>query len=435
MTESDQGEGAADVSDADAVGTLGVLLRTYRRRVGLTQKQLADLSAMSVRAVRDLESGRTRSPRSNTVDLLCTGLRIGSSDRMALQAAVGRPGEEVLSRPDADPLAPPVATSTIAGRQTEVELVRDLLLDGDERAVTVVGLGGVGKTRLVVELAGILHREHGYSVLWVSRTTTAASAAASRSHPWSSLATSSATTSLAHLVGSRQTLVVLDGCDGGEQLGPVLELLPCCPRLRLLISCRSPDQGLGMVVPVPPLPVPRPPQDRDPPALMQFDSVRLLARNVRAMRPLVRLDERSAPALSGICRLLDGIPGALELAGRMALTHTLEQILDELSAGSLPSPPSFAAGSSHTDLRSSLRGAIRAVDQIGDVLRRLVEMSGPWTLEGAAEVVGREPSVVDGAVQQLVLHGLVRRHEDGPVPRFDVINTARMLLAEEDRGG
>ncbi|WP_285441168.1 MULTISPECIES: helix-turn-helix domain-containing protein [unclassified Streptomyces] len=142
---------------------VGALIRAHRLRIGLTQRELADLSTISVRAIRDLEQGKARRPRPDTVRLMADALRLGPRARAALEAAAqqGRatgPGW-------AEPPAPPTALHAMVGRAAEAAALERELASGAERLVHVVGLTGVGKTRLALEVAERLHGT-GMPVLW-----------------------------------------------------------------------------------------------------------------------------------------------------------------------------------------------------------------------------------------------------------------------------
>ncbi|MCX5394685.1 helix-turn-helix transcriptional regulator [Streptomyces sp. NBC_00094] len=149
-----------------ATAALGTLIRGHRLRIGLTQRELADLSTISVRAIRDLEKGKALRPRADTIRLIADGLRLGPRARTALEESVSRghqggAGRHLLP----ERCAPPVPLHPLIGREAEAAILAEELRSGAERLVTVVGLSGVGKTRLALETAARLH-ESGFPVLW-----------------------------------------------------------------------------------------------------------------------------------------------------------------------------------------------------------------------------------------------------------------------------
>ncbi|MFD5825046.1 helix-turn-helix domain-containing protein [Lentzea sp. NPDC060358] len=101
----------------------GELLRTHRIHAGLTQQQLADFAMVSVRAIRDLECGRTRTPRAETVRLLADGLRLDDTSRADLAQAGGRPAAKAG-------VAPPAPAASIVGREAETAALVALLVGG-----------------------------------------------------------------------------------------------------------------------------------------------------------------------------------------------------------------------------------------------------------------------------------------------------------------
>ncbi|MFD5544256.1 helix-turn-helix domain-containing protein, partial [Streptomyces sp. NPDC127079] len=131
---------------------LGVLLRDHRRRAGLTQRHLADLTTVSVRAIRNLEQGKVLSPRLDTIRLLADGLRLGSAQRETLlEAARRRLGTADHSAEGGCGPTPWLVRSPLIGRDTEVDALTALLAQPDGRLVSVVGIGGVGKSHLAAE--------------------------------------------------------------------------------------------------------------------------------------------------------------------------------------------------------------------------------------------------------------------------------------------
>lgn len=154
---------AAAVPLAQEASRLGVLIRAHRLRIGLTQRELADLSTISVRAIRDLEQGRARRPRPETLRLMADALRLGPRARASLEAAVQR--GRATGAGWEQPPAPPTALHPMVGREAELAGLERELSSGAERLVHLVGLAGVGKTRLALAVAERLHAA-GMPVIW-----------------------------------------------------------------------------------------------------------------------------------------------------------------------------------------------------------------------------------------------------------------------------
>jgi transcriptional regulator with XRE-family HTH domain len=409
-------------SKVSGPGQLSATVRRYRTRAGLTQRQLADLSTVSIRAIRDLEAGRTKHPRSDTIRLLAASLRIPPPQQAALEVAASQ------SDPPADPVTvaedaglPPAATNALLGREAEVDLLCELACTANERAMSIVGLGGVGKTRLALELAHRLSSRHGYGVLWFP------------SGSASSLVTDQAGLArLGEVIGGRETLLVLDGCDLVAPPAPLVEMLHRCPHLRVLVTRRDPRGAPGRLIPVAPLPVPD--DGDDPGTLVRLDSVRLLLQDIKVMRPSMRLDGQTAPTISAICRLLDGLPGALRTVGHWSLLFTPEQLLGQLVRGDRPPAAARPFHQSIVEVGDGARFALDRIDPSArGLLKGLLAAPVPWTVPVAADLAGGDLSAAANAVHLMMLYGLIRRDETPSTPEFRILNTVRMRLAP-DRG-
>ncbi|MFJ3417161.1 helix-turn-helix domain-containing protein [Streptomyces sp. NPDC086082] len=150
--------------DRQTSPTLGAVLKAARRRIGVTQSQLADLSTVSVRTIRDLELDLTHDPRRETLRLLLDGLRLTGVQRAKVEeAAVGRASPGL----PADSLAPPPAVlAPTIGRERDIEALTRLIELGGHRLIRVVGMAGVGKSRLIQEVAGAVDASGRLPVVW-----------------------------------------------------------------------------------------------------------------------------------------------------------------------------------------------------------------------------------------------------------------------------
>ena len=134
--------------------TFGDLLRQYRVAAGYSQEHLAAKARISVESVGALERGVRRAPYRDTVALLVAALELGEMDRRDLVAAADRGRARATSKPSARPFGAsrlPIQTTSFVGRTDEMSAITRLL--ESNRLVTVTGSGGVGKTRIVLELA------------------------------------------------------------------------------------------------------------------------------------------------------------------------------------------------------------------------------------------------------------------------------------------
>ncbi|MFB7511851.1 MULTISPECIES: helix-turn-helix domain-containing protein [unclassified Streptomyces] len=409
------------LQSAQSTAGFGELLRVWRERVGLTQQVLADHATLSVRAIRDMESGRVQRPRQETVRLLADALRLGGHHRSVFEAAARR--QALAEEPRDEPTAPPVARGAIVGRELEVEVLADAFAEHGDRLVTLAGLGGVGKTRLALEVARRLYLASRWSVRWIDCGRQPSAGAERRAE-------------LARTIGDRPTLLVLDGADAGVDTALLDELFQRCPGLRVLITSRlaEPLPG-GQVIPLAPLPTPGPELDHDPVALAEVGAVRLLLSHLRRLRPRYRLEADEAPAVAALCRQLDGIPGALELAAGWSTVLSPRQLVVRLADGPFHLAPPPAGYGGRTDVRAALRAALDrlTLDQ-RDLLDRLAAQPGDWSGEDAVVLGGRPPQECLAALHELLAGGLIRTVPARDGVRFTVLNLCRSFAASGRNG-
>ncbi len=380
-------------------------------------------------------------------------------------SAMARPVDRlpVRGKPDRDewePLAPgrlPAPLTPLVGRVREARAVVELLGGGVARLLTLTGPGGTGKTRLALTVAAVLRHDFPDGIAFVDLAPIAdpdlvASAIAESlglreegGRPLPEL--------LAAHLGERRRLLLLDNFEQVVEAGPLIgALLAACPGLAALITSREPLHVSGEhVFPVPPLALPA----DDPGAgganlaeLAACDAVALFVQRVRAANPDFALTPENAAAVVAICRRLDGLPLALELAaarGKLlppaALRVRLERGLELLISGPRDAP---ARQRTLRDAIAWSHDLLSAEEQA--LFRRLAVFAGGFTLEAAEEVVeapsaeSRVPSgTADSAlgaghsvldlVASLAEKSLLWR-EEGPAsaasePRFRMLETIR----------
>jgi len=429
----------ADVAASEDAPKFSRLIRQYRIRVGLTQRELADLSTISVRAIRDLELGRARRPRQDTVRLIADGLRLGPRARAALQTAAdqGRTVWALKAVYDAESPGPPTALDPIAGRESEISVIEGELSSGAERLINVVGLSGVGKTRLALEVATRLHAGVGLPVLWSAFSGGGtgyrpAGAAESLSDLVRACvddvftpggAGNAAVTAPRHddqagvaafteLAGDRPALLVVDGAGRREpRIDGLARLLRDCPGLRLLVTSDRPSGVHGerpfLLTPLEP---PSGREERDPETLERVPAVRLFLDRVRRIRPEYVLAPSDVGLVADICRRLDGLPLALQAAASWLLVYDLQTLHRCLETGPANLLDHLAGTDGSFRIREALHRSIRCLPA-GDrvLLTALCELGGEFDLGDVAVLTGQSLPDCGRVVHSLLLHGLVRR--------------------------
>ncbi|MEU6769310.1 helix-turn-helix domain-containing protein [Streptomyces sp. NPDC046853] len=420
------------------------LLRRHRDRSGLTQQQLADFATLSVRAIRDLESGRVRRPRRDSVGLLADALRLGEAERRQLHAAGGSPADP--RAPLAELPEPPAPPGALVGREAELQVLLDQVTVHGHRLVTVVGISGIGKTHLVLEAARVL-RDRGWRVGWHApdrdpcrcgatgpTRPTRVNRAAGTIGPGSvsglggtPAPAADVTDDLARAIGDRHELLVIDGDDPPGSGGvDVAELLRRCPGLRVVVTGLAPRHLPDeRVLPLTATAVPAEAPDMDHARLSEVASVALFLSHIRRSRPGFRLRDDNAHAVLRLCRWLDGVPRALEYAAGWCLVYPPELLLARAGRdSSLLSPPTGCT------CHNLLRSLARSVDGLAERHRRvLAEVADRpyWTLADLAPLVP-DPAA---ALHALLVQGLVRPVGAHRPERFTVLQLVRLLHESE----
>ena len=331
-----------------------------------------------------------------------------------------------VPRPVPRAAAPPawlVAGTAFVGRDDETAMLADAV--GRHRLVTITGTGGVGKTRLLAEMLPELGDRLGLPATVVEL------AAAVPGRVDTTVAAALGVTANAEApreavldyLSIAATLLVLDNCEQvlDECRTLAVAVLRRCPGVRVVATSRhrlGPSQE--QVLPLEPL---RGPEPGAPPDRIELTAaVRLFADRVRRVRPSFALTRESLHAVAEICRRLDGLPLALELAATRTATLGLEPVRERLGSGL------DLLGEDVRDRHRSLRAVVEwSYGLLDPEQRRLLSalsvFDGAFDLDAAEQVGGR-----DGAEQVAV--GLARLVEASLVSAHDVTGQARFRLLE-----
>jgi predicted ATPase len=352
----------------------------------------------------------------------------------------GLPSEfPALRSLDATPNNLPIQLTSFIGREREVAEARRRL--GEARLLTLTGAGGTGKTRLGLQLAAEASDDFGDGVYWVAlapiEDPELVASAIAHALGVQEVAGRSPLEVVQQYLKSRKVLLVLDNF---EQIlpaaGTVADILRAAPEVKVIVTSRAPLKVSGeRECPVPPLGLPDLAHLPSLAALSQFEAVRLFIERAMAVRPDFEVNNDNAPAVAGICALLDGLPLAIELAAAririlspQALLSRLENRLGDLGGGARDLPAR----------QQTLRGAIAwSYDLLEPAVRRLMDRFSVFVRGGALTHVEavcglaneRGAGVLDD-LETLVEHNLLRTMEDPDEPRFLMLHVIREFSLE-----
>ena len=348
----------------------------------------------------------------------------------------------------ADPLAPlgsfkehargtgriPATVTPLIGREREIITVTGLLRGNQVRLVVLVGPGGVGKTRLALHLADDLRDAFPDGVWFVPLATITDPAfvlptIARTLGLWDGARQSIGTRLETHL-RDQHALLVIDNVEQIADAAPdLVGLLVGCPRLAMVITSRSVLHLSGEHdVIISPLDVPATDAHATPEGIASSASVRLFVERAQAARANFTLTADNAADVAAICRRVDGLPLAVELAAARtahlpprALLVRLEHQLEVLTGGSRDAPPRLRTMQSAIAWSYDLLTA-----EEREVFRRLCVFAGGFSLAAMETVARPTAALAFEVLASLIDQSLVRQTETpGDEPRFLILQTIR----------
>jgi non-specific serine/threonine protein kinase len=430
----------------DASPSFGELLRDHRRAAGLTQEELAERAGISPRSISEMERGGAHVPRRDTVSLLARALGLEGEQRLAFEDLIERRRRARVADAGGPPVGRQAPAALVAGPPGRHNLARSLTsFVGREHEIaelgpmlqrapllTLVGPGGVGKTRLAQELVREMVDQFGDGTWLVELAglrdpslvpgTIAAALGLREFQARDTFHT------LAEYLRPRQLLLVLDNCEHlvdacAHVIGNLLRL---CPELRVLATSREPLAISGEVIHrVSPLELP--------------PAVRLFVERARAVDSSFSATSQNAAAIERICVGVDGIPLALELAAARIRMLSVEQLAERLERDTRVLEATNRVGlPQHQAIRATIdwsHDLLTAEEQI--LLRRLAVFAGGWTLELAENVcagAGIEPGEVLNLLGHLVDRSMVQVDARGAVARYRLLEPIRQYALERLQG-
>jgi predicted ATPase/transcriptional regulator with XRE-family HTH domain len=436
----------------------GGLLRQLRDDAGLTQEELAEAARVSRRAVSDLERGINRTARKDTAVLLADALGLdGRARDLFVSAARGRASAgDVLAAVDGGPPRAfsaaralpgnlPAQLASFIGRDRELADVGALMRSS--RLVTLTGAAGCGKTRLALQLAGGLLDQPGDGV-WLMElagvTDQGDDAVPSAICQVLGIAAQPGARALEVLVDAlapQDILIIMDNCEHliGGCAKTAEALMRRCLRVHLVATSREP-LGIGgeAIYKVPPLSLPEPGESGWL-AAESSDAVALFIERARAQGTGLSVDEQTAPLVVSICRRLDGLPLAIELAAARLrslsprdLTNRLDQRFQLLTGGSR------TALARQQTLEAAVDWSYSLLTSAEQLLMRYLPVFAEGFDLGAAEAVcgvgDMEPAEVAGLLGSLVDKSLVVAEPAGSSLRYRLLETIRQFAADRAAG-
>jgi len=446
-------------------GGFGLVLRRLRLEAGMSQEELAERAHLSAESISALERGRRRAPYRETIRLIGDALLLSEVARRELEAAARRPRPAtagVLGFDSADSAAGKHSRgdeprqnlvrplSTFHNRVRELADLAQVL--EKHRLVSIVGAGGIGKTRVAVELAWQILERYRDGVWFIDLAplddggVVARSVISTLAIPLADGQTELDT--LTHHLERRQALLIIDNCEHVVRQVAALAgaLLPACPNLRVLATSREP---LGVdgerVYRIPPLESPSAGTDLSAEKSLAFAAVSLFVDRSTAANATFEYTDSLAGTVAQTCRRLDGIALAIELAASRSAALTPQQIL-----GQLEDHFHILAGGSRTALprqrtmRETIRWSYDRLAQPEQALFACVAVfAGGFTLASASALeecaarippLGASPlrddfSTLD-AVTSLVDKSLVVADISGNVTRYRLLEPMRAFGLE-----
>ncbi len=453
--EQARGERIDGRADLFALGAVLYEMLTGRRAFD------GETPERALRAVESEEPPPLRSLRPEAPEALAHALarclakdredRYTSAAELIRALAAVRGGTAPPAVPPAD-AALPASLTRFVGREREVERVLEEL--AETRLLTLTGPGGTGKTRLAVEAAAAAAEDFPDGVRFVSlaplRDPAALAAALCAGLGVAETPTRTPIEALQRIFGARRSLLVLDNLEQVVEAAPVLaELLARCPGLKLLVTSRILLRVSGeRVLPVPPLGLPDDPSGATAADLERAPATALFLDRARAARADFAVTDANAPAVAEICRRLDGLPLAIELAAARvrhfspgSLLSRLGRRLDVLGGGPRDTP------ARHQTLREAVLWSYDLLEPGEQALfRRLGTFADGFTLESAEALLDAvEPGAADDLLDGLAAlldHSLIYRPAPGAArgasgrgrapggDRYAMLDTLRELAFE-----
>jgi predicted ATPase/DNA-binding XRE family transcriptional regulator len=411
--------------------SFGRLLKMYRRSARLTQETLAERVGYSPNYISMLERG-VRSPAPATVDAFAQALGLTQADRTILDAAARGGG---MQAPVESRL--PVAQGRLIGREQDAAMITSLLRQPDVRLLTLIGPGGVGKTRLAEQIAVTLSDDFSDGMLFVDLSpVNDAGRVPSTIAQALELREASGELIQDRLLGylrKKDMLLLLDTFERVlDAASFISNLLTQCTHIKVLATSRAPlrlreEQEFQ----VQPLAFPISISQLSTDDLLQYSAVALFVYRTRLVKPDFQNDVESLRIIAELCRRLDGLPLAIELAAARIKHLPLSELRDqsvhrlEILTGGPRDVPERQQRMSDTIAWSY--ELLNSTEQ--RIFRQLSVFVGSWSLQAAQFMCGADMNHANllDALRVLVDNSLVTLSE----ARYRMLDTIREFAQEQ----
>jgi predicted ATPase/transcriptional regulator with XRE-family HTH domain len=417
---------------------LSTLLKRFRTQAGLSQQMLADRAVISVQAISALERGSRKVPYRYTLERIAEALELSEEARLELELSARRArGLRLGESAPAPAHNLPRQLTSFLGREEVVKEVVALL----SRAplVSIVGTGGAGKTRVAIATATTLLNTFADGVWFVDLSPIGdpAQALAAALSVQESPRRSLLETLVAYLARKR-VLIVFDNCEhvmsGARTVAG--SLLRECPDVALLVTSRE-----ALAIPgerayrIPPLAVPRDGTPA-PEEALRYGAVELFVDRMRAVNSHVAITRDNVEPIVEICRRLDGLPLALELAAARTavlspaqICARLDSVFDVLTGNGEQAVPR------HRTMRAVIDWSYELLSAQARLLfTRLAVFTGGFSLESASAVCCDERLPAAGMLEllsSLVAQSLVAPDFERGEARYHLLEATRQYALEK----
>lgn len=424
----------------------GPLLRKLRLSKGLSQEALAERARLSTEAIGALERGDRASPQRQTLALLIHALQLETPDRLALEAAAVRPSlprRTALSAAHSEASERrsnlPLQLTSFVGRSEVVAEITSLLQQ--HRLVTLAGAGGVGKTRCAIQIGAELFETANQDVCLADLAPISDSSLVARIVAQALGVQESPKRPLfeavvAHLE-RKKVLLVLDNCEHvlEEARRLAAAILHGCPGVRILATSR---EGLNIagerLYRIPPLSLPPPGETPSATTVFAFGAPLLFKDRAFSTNNHFAIDDQNAAYIAEICRRLDGIPLAIELAAARLNVLSPRQLAQKLNERFrvLTGADRTALPRHHT-MRALIDWSydLLSVDE-RSLFRKLSIFAGSFTLENTCTVCGEradDDTILD-LLSSLIDKSLVQAEQVAGMARYRLLESTHQYARE-----